>query len=257
MKNKLISLITLATHGLIGLGQTNVVQDFRFGLSPFYREADCQKVRQKLMRFILEAPLGSRIAVDDAYNLQSIAIFDVPSSTKLRFDSPANRSRLLAQPLASLTRWFTQSVRSSDTNRDLKETAALKVPEWLGLMSSQPAKEACAVVIIGSPLYRSSTEPAILSLPAALILRFDFCKPSGASPFAARNLAHLALAASAILALHSALIPRFPESLLAAASSEAPKMWSNSFCNDSIFSFNAAPFRNCDADKFSNEFIGV
>jgi hypothetical protein len=158
---KLLTLITLPS--LLAVGQSTNISEIHVALSPLYAGADKENIHDRLTRFILEAPPGSRITCDDAYNLQSIAVFTVPA---LRFDSRANRARTLAGPLAALGLWFAKT-NNPGAPGDLRGSALLRVPEWLQQVSVQGSDLARSIIIVGSPLYVSATE-STFSMPPDL-----------------------------------------------------------------------------------------
>ena len=134
-----IHLLTLTfAASLVAAAETNLITDIRVGLSPFYSDSDRSRVRQALTKFTLDAPPGTRVTCDDAYNLETIAVLTVPA---LRFDSPGNRARILAEPLAALTVWFGRT-NAPAAPAEVRSSAALRVPELLQQVSVQGSDHA-------------------------------------------------------------------------------------------------------------------
>src|SRR5207247_8064232 len=128
---------------------------------PFLSESDAQRVRQKLVTYVLEAPPGCYVRLDDAYNLRTITALEIG---RLKFDSPANRARQLARPLAALSQWFGDT-KGTAVPAELKGSGALRAPEWLRQISAEAVDHPLAVMLIGSPLCRARREPAFSIFP--------------------------------------------------------------------------------------------
>lgn len=125
-------------------------------LSPYYDDADRTAVEHRVLGLLFSASAGSKVAVVDGWNLQKIAELEIP---ELRIDSPAARRRALREPLARLLVWFKESSTNSPP-ASLRGSAALRIPEGLAYLTSAPSKEPRSVVLIGSPIYVSQTEPS-------------------------------------------------------------------------------------------------
>lgn len=157
MKTKaLIQCITVAASIVFGYGAepNERVKTIDIGLSPFYPARDVNRVQEALVQLILGAPPKTAVTIHDAWHLRSIARIEVPA---LRFDTPGARVRLFREPLAAIVRWFKEQ---TNTPTALKESAALKTPQWFSQIASPGGSEVRSIVLIGSALYCSPDEPA-------------------------------------------------------------------------------------------------
>src|SRR5882762_8008344 len=114
MKAMLLLLLTgqLVSSAATMSEQTNAVRTIVVGLSPFYTSADNVRVRNALLRFTLEtAPSGCAILVQDAYDLETVAAFQIPEIAS-RYDSPSARTRELQRPLTDLLSWFNRQTNN-------------------------------------------------------------------------------------------------------------------------------------------------
>lgn len=153
MKAFLLLLLALITTF------ANVTADsltnFAIGLSSAYAAPESEQIERSVKKFILEASKGGRVRIDDGFNLRSIVVFIIPDA---RYDSPANRVRVLAQPLTTLTLWFRQA-RTNLASGVLTNTALIRVPEYLDFLAADSAGQSRAVMLIGTPLVVYPTEP--------------------------------------------------------------------------------------------------
>jgi hypothetical protein len=132
-------------------------QEIIIGLSPFQPASERAKQQALLQRFVVaDCPNGSRIIVWDAWELR--VIFDVQLPA-LRFDTPAARAPRVAPSLAALKQWFA-GLDGKQTPVGMKDTVAIKVPEWLHAATAQPATGNRTIVIFSSPFCLVPNEPS-------------------------------------------------------------------------------------------------
>jgi Ca-activated chloride channel family protein len=110
------------------------------------------------MYLLKTAPMGTRVQLWDAWHLTSIVTVDVPVLNLA--DAPQARAQQpkFAAGLGKMKRWFDAGTNASPI-QELRGSAALKTPEWLELISRQPAAGGRSVLLLGSPLYLNPTEP--------------------------------------------------------------------------------------------------
>ena len=173
MKKHILAVIIihqLVTLGVAAEGGSAPVTTLNIGLSPFYSVSDNKRVRDSLINFVLgPTPAGTRISIQDAYALQSVAELTLPN-LGAKYDSPTSRARVLQAPLASLVGWFNQQL-NTPARAELKNTAAVRVPEWMDQLSAQSSPPRVALVI-GSPLRIDPREPSFDMSP-------DLCPSDG------------------------------------------------------------------------------
>jgi len=124
------------------------------GISPYQGADESKVVRRHVGQFILESPPNTSIAVYDAYALTEIARFQIP---QLRFDSPEERARRLVEPFSKLAKWYNQKT-NKQVSPVLNGSGAMKIPEFLQLISQQKHSESYAVLMIGNPINLSVEE---------------------------------------------------------------------------------------------------
>lgn len=132
-----------------------VITNFAIGLSPIYSTSASTEIEHNVKKFILDAPKGSRIRLDDAFSLKTITAFSVPN---LNYDSPANRARLLAPVFAKVTQWFAEA-RASGESSTITNSALLRVPEYLDFIAGNGGGQPRGILLIGSPFAQYPTEP--------------------------------------------------------------------------------------------------
>lgn len=153
-----VALSIIAASASVALAATlDIPREIVIGLSPFQPAPDRTNQQYVLQRFLLgQCPTSTRVVVWDAWQIQVIA--DVQPYS-LSYDSPAARAPRLAQALAGLGRWSASSSagRTADT---LKDSDAIKVPEWLDAVAATPPTGRRTVVILASPFCLVPDEPS-------------------------------------------------------------------------------------------------
>ena len=151
----LLSMLATRVQASTPLAQSEIV----VGISPFLPAEQRQAAANALTLYLLKtAPMGTRVQLWDAWNLTSIVTVDVPV-LKLA-DAPQARAQQpkFAAGLGKMKRWFDAGTNAAPA-QELRGSAALKTPEWLELISRQPATGHRSVLLLGSPLYLNLTEP--------------------------------------------------------------------------------------------------
>lgn len=157
-RNSVIPIILTSSITISALAAetTNNVSTLVLGVSPFYSAPASAEIEYNIKKFALDAPKGSKIRVDDAFNLRTIVDLSPPT---LRYDSPANRMRFLVPSFAKLSQWFAQTRRNA-TSAELTNSALLRVPEFLDFLASSGSAEPGGILLIGSPFVEYPTEPS-------------------------------------------------------------------------------------------------
>lgn len=127
------------------------------GLSPCYALADRDTVFRSVMQFTLEGiALGDQVIIYDALNQQPVTQFTLPQEALLQRNARARAQRLRAE-IAAVQRFLT-----GDRVCSTELTGVLHVPEFLALAGAQLRKpgEMVQVILIGSPFYVNTNEPA-------------------------------------------------------------------------------------------------
>lgn len=152
MKNILRILIInfLVTHVTMA---DNATRRIDLGLT-HYSPDDRPRIERFVFQLVLErASGGSEIIVSDAYQLQTIARFEIP---KLRFDTVAARARILRRDLATLKAWFNVDP-PNQIPQSLRGRARAR-PEWFDYLAKQPTNQLRAILLIASPLTATKEE---------------------------------------------------------------------------------------------------
>jgi len=157
VKTTLLILITGFSAWLTNAAAPESSPEIIIGLSPFQPTAERAKQQALLQRFIVaDCPNGSRVVVWDGWALTVVCDLQLP---RLAFDSPAARAPRVAPALAALKKWFA-GVDGKQSQTGLKDTGAIKVPEWLHAATAQPASGRRTIVILASPFCLVPNEPA-------------------------------------------------------------------------------------------------
>lgn len=157
MKTTFLILIVELAARLASAAAPEQVTEIVVALSPFQSAAERTKQQALLQRFIVaDCPNAARVIVWDGWALNVICDVQLP---KLAYDSPAARTPRVAPALAALKQWFA-GLDGTKAPVDLKDTAAIKVPEWLHAATAQPATGRRTIVILTSPLCIVPSEPS-------------------------------------------------------------------------------------------------
>ena len=138
-------------------------EEINIGLSPLQPAAERTKQQCLLQRFLLsQCPTSTRVVIWDAWQLQVLC--DIPPF-QLAYDSPAARAPRLAPALAAIVRWSV-ALPASQTPANLKDSAAVKLPEWLEAVAATPTAVRRTIVILASPFCIVPDEPSFSMLQA-------------------------------------------------------------------------------------------
>jgi hypothetical protein len=152
----ILGLELLPSASALSQQHHEILQSIAVGVSPFYSNSENDRVRDSILRFVLEAaPRQGAVSIYDAYNLQSVARFEHCSLPR-DYDSAATRIRLFRAQIAQLVIWFNHRTNAP---AELAGSAAVLAPEWLEQLSREPALERRTFVLIGSPLRVDVREP--------------------------------------------------------------------------------------------------
>jgi len=133
------------------------------GLSPFQPAIERAKQQALLQRFVVaDCPNGSHIVIWDGWALTVICDVHLP---RFAYDTPAARAPRAASALAALKQWFA-GLDGKQTPVGMKDTGAIKVPEWLQAASAQPAVGLRNIVILASPFCIVPNEPSFSMIEA-------------------------------------------------------------------------------------------
>jgi hypothetical protein len=162
MKNSiLLALGLVVAHPQLSSG--SAPQVLHVVMSRYYTPEDRQTASEAAVKLILKSPLGTQLHFVDGSNLKGIADLSIPTDLVLADSVPA-RKRFSREALALLLRWFNRS--ASDTNASaFQGSAFVDIPRALELVSANPTSETEAILILGSPLYHSVSEPEFSFLP--------------------------------------------------------------------------------------------
>lgn len=128
-------------------------------LSPFYSDTAKATASTFVTEVLKSAPRNSRVVFTDGWGLSTIADVTIPD---LKIDKPSTRATFLRQSLGKLSKWFLDVGKLEPVA--LSGTSAVRIPEVLKQRTGSD------VVIVGSPIFQSVTEPSF---------SFGFAQPFG------------------------------------------------------------------------------
>ena len=163
MKTTFLILIVGFSALLASAAAPEQTSEIIIGLSPFQPAAERPKQQALLQRFVVaDCPNGSHIVMWDAWALTVICDVQLP---KLAYDTPSARAPRVAPALAALKQWFA-ALDGKQTPAGMKDTGAIKVPEWLQAASAQPRVGLRNIVILASPFCIVPDEPSFSMIEA-------------------------------------------------------------------------------------------
>lgn len=132
---------------------------FVIGVSPFLARTVKDEVYRSIVRLLVEdLPLESSVSIYDAYNMKSVARFELPD--RRAFASPKTRANRFGSGILALKRFLAQDPpKPIQAHLDFKE--ALLVPQFCDFLVENPPGDGRPIVLllIGSPLYEDPKEP--------------------------------------------------------------------------------------------------
>jgi hypothetical protein len=136
-------------------------QSFVIGISPYLGPSVKDEVYRNLVRLLVEGlPLNSTLAVFDAFELKTVTQVTVPN---LRvFDSPKTRANQFAPAIRELKSFLAQD-HPRPPKSSLNFDGAIRLPQFCDFLEDNlpaAAPGPLAVLLIGSPLYQDTKEPA-------------------------------------------------------------------------------------------------
>ncbi len=132
---------------------------FAFGLSPFLAVESKEQAFRSIVQFLLEeAPLGSSIAVFDAFQNRTVTRLEIPRLKA--FESGKTRANQFRQPILDLKQ-FLASDPPRPESRGLDFTGAVRLPQFLDFVGRNLSGPDSTVIVtvIGSPLHLDPKEP--------------------------------------------------------------------------------------------------
>ena len=129
------------------------------GLSPFLDKPVKDDVFRRVVGFVLEdMPLGSSLAIYDAYQLQTVTQLEVPKVQAFR--SGKTRANQFKEPLDKL-RKFLAAEQPRPAAAKLDFTQAVRFPQFMDFVGENLARadQPVTVIVLGSPLYLDHKEP--------------------------------------------------------------------------------------------------
>jgi len=137
-----------------------VGSDFIIGISPFLEKSVKDDIYRSIVRLVVEdLPLNSTLTIYDAFELKTITQVTVP--TGRAFSSPKTRANQFAPAIRDLKLFLAQE-RSAPTNSHFNFQGSIRLPQFLEFLAEKgsPTNSRPSVLLIGSPLYLDSKEPA-------------------------------------------------------------------------------------------------
>ena len=129
------------------------------GISPFLPEREREEVFRKLMSLVLEQmPLNASLLIYDAYHIQTISTFDIPS--RRAFRSTRTRLNQFKHPIQTLRR-FLQNTPLDSSEQEKSQTGAIRFPQWADFIGKNQGHTPLdtRLVVLGNPLYVDEREP--------------------------------------------------------------------------------------------------
>ncbi len=189
----LLAIGLVATTALAAT--TGPAPEIVIALSPLQPLAVRTNQEALLQRFLVrDRPTTTRVTIWDGWDLKVIC--DIPS-TQLAYDSPAARAPRLAPALASLHQWF-ENTGGDTVPAGLKNSGAIRVPEWLAAISLKPAAGGRVVVICASPFVLAPDEPSFSMLRTAYPSDAHLARTSAESVYGTADK-HGAMAGTTVL----------------------------------------------------------
>ena len=132
------------------------------GISPFLQSSVKDTVFQGIVRLIVQGlPLNSKLEVYDAYNLKSITRLSVPGAKV--FNSPKTRANQFASPIGEIREFLARDNAKQAGDKPMLD-GAIRLPQFCDFLSQdrepQEGDARLPLLLIGSPLYQDSREPA-------------------------------------------------------------------------------------------------
>lgn len=157
-----LSLLFLSC--LLAMGEVPKVvkpaRTFVIGLSPYLDASVKDEVYRNVVRLVVEGlPLDSQLALFDAFNLKSVTQISLPNVRA--FDSPKTRANQFAPAIRELKNFLAQD-HTRPQSKLLKLNNAILVPQFCDFLAENlpESQGALTVMLIGSPLYQDTKEPA-------------------------------------------------------------------------------------------------
>lgn len=152
-------VLALRVSGATSETQASVPTRYVVGLSPFLDNGVKNEVFRQIAGFVLEGmPIGSSLALYDAYRIRTIATISIPEVAAFR--SGKTRATQFKGELNKLKRFLAEEQSESDS-RGLPLVQAVRFPQFLDFVSDHlgAAGSDLVILILGNPLYIDPKEP--------------------------------------------------------------------------------------------------
>lgn len=131
---------------------------FVIGISPFLDKSVKDDVYRGVVRLLVEdLPLGSTLAIYDAFELKTITRLNLPAVSS--FSSPKTRANQFAPAIRDLKTFLAQDHRKP-TAANLTFDSAIRLPQFLDFVAETTTNSTIGLLLLGSPLYQDAKEPA-------------------------------------------------------------------------------------------------
>jgi hypothetical protein len=140
------------------IGQSG--SDFIIGISPFLEKSVKDEVYRSIVGLVVEdLPLNSTLAIYDAFELKTITQITLPKDRA--FNSPKTRANQFAPAIRDL-KLFLAREHLGPTNSLFNFEGTIRLPQFLDFLAEKAplTNSRPSVLLIGSPLYLDSKEPA-------------------------------------------------------------------------------------------------
>ena len=194
------TLFTIVIATSLALAATpEAPREIVVGLSPLQPIAERTNQQCLLRRFLLsECPTSTRVVIWDAWQLQVVS--DI-QPFHLNYDTPAARVPRLAPALAAISRW-SADIAARPIPATLKDSAAIRAPQWLEAVAATPATGHRTIVILASPFCLVPDEPAFSMVQTRFPSDAHLCRTTADSIYGTADK-HGLLAQTAVLWAYS------------------------------------------------------
>ena len=132
-------------------------RDYVIGLSPFLQKSVKDDVFRRIARLLLEElPLGSSLAIYDAYHLRTVAELKIPEV--VAFKSGKTRATQFKEAILRLKEFLSTEHARPETTLSLDY--AIRFPQFLDFVATHKrGDDTTMIIVLGSPLYVDVKEP--------------------------------------------------------------------------------------------------
>jgi hypothetical protein len=158
-----------AARGAAAAARTNAQQaderirqprsTFVIGISPFLNKSAKDEVYRGIVRLLVEdLPLGSNLAVYDAFELRSVTRVNIPNAEA--FNSPKTRANQFASAVRDVKEFLARD-HPAPNHSGWNFEGAVRLPQFYEFLADglDRADSAVTLLLVGSPLYLDAKEP--------------------------------------------------------------------------------------------------